>query len=81
MTSTKTKTITMTMIMTMTMIITITKTKTKTGTKTKTKKKTKCSKDPTYAMFLKSSGFKDINYDQTRPDQRRLSSRGPDSKT
>ena len=28
--------------------------------KTKTKTKTECSKDPTYAMFLKSRGFKDI---------------------
>ena len=30
---------------------------------TKTKTKTKCLKDPTYAIFLKSIGFKDINYD------------------
>ena len=35
-----------------------------------TKTKTKCIKDPTYAIFLKSRGSKDIKYDiQTRPDQ------------
>ena len=49
-------------------------TMTKTNTHTKTMTKTKCSKDPTYAIFLKSRGFKDIKYDnmsvdQTRPDQ------------
>ena len=36
-----------------------------------TKTKTEGSRNPTYAMFLKSRGFKDINYDQTRPDQTR----------
>ena len=30
--------------------------------KSKTKTKTKCSKDPTYVMFFKSRGFKDIKY-------------------
>ena len=44
---------------------------TKTKTKTKTKAKTKCIEDPTYAIFSKSSEFKDIKYDQTRPDQDR----------
>lgn len=34
-----------------------------------TKTKAKCLKDPTSAIFSKSIGFKDINYDiQTRPD-------------
>ena len=37
--------------------------KTKTKTKTKTMKKTKCSKDPSYAIFLKSWEFKDIRND------------------
>ena len=52
--------------------------KTKTKTKPKTKTQTKCSKDKTYAIFLKSIWFKDINYehqtrpDQTRPDQTRV---------
>ena len=41
------------------------------NTKTNTKTKTKCIEDPTYAIFSKSSEFKDINYDQTRPDQTR----------
>ena len=42
-----------------------TKTHTETNTKTKTKKmtKTKCPKDPSHAIFLKSLGFKDIRYD------------------
>ena len=35
----------------------------KSKTKTMTKTKTKCSKDPTYVMFFKSRGFKDIKYD------------------
>ena len=39
------------------------KTKTNTKTKTKTKIKSKFLKDPTYAIFLKSLGFKDIKYD------------------
>ena len=43
-------------------------TKTHTKTKTKTMTKTKCSKDPSHAMFSKSREFKDIKYDQTRPD-------------
>ena len=38
-------------------------------TKTKTKTKTKCIEDPTYAIFSKSSEFKDIKYDQTRRDK------------
>ena len=42
-----------------------------TKTKTNTKTKTKCIEDPTYAIFLKSRGFKDIKYDQTRTDQDR----------
>ena len=37
-------------------------------TNTKTKTKTKCIEDPTYAIFSKSREFKDIKYDQTRPD-------------
>ena len=41
---------------------------TNTNTKTKTKTNTKCIEDPTYARFSKSRQFKDINYDQTRPD-------------
>ena len=45
-----------------------------TKTKTKSNIKTKCPKDPTYAIFLKSRWFKDIKYDnmnanQTRPDR------------
>ena len=40
-------------------------------TNTKTKTNTKCIEDPTYAIFSKSRQFKDINYDQTRPGQRR----------
>ena len=58
-----------------------------TKTNTHTKTNTKCSKDPTYVIFLKSRGFKDIkndnmSVDQTRPDQTILSefllpSRGP----
>ena len=36
-----------------------------------TKTKTKCIEDPTYAIFSKSRQFKDITYDQTRPDQDR----------
>ena len=43
------------------------KTKSETNTKTKTKTnpkiKTKILKDPTFAIFLKSLGFKDIKYD------------------
>ena len=50
----------------------MTNTKTKTNTNTNTKTKTKCIEDPTYAIFLKSREFKDIKYDQTRPDQDRL---------
>ena len=47
---------------------------TNTKTKTKTKTKTNCTEleDPTYAIFSKSSEFKDIKYDLTRPDQTRL---------
>ena len=47
------------------MTMTTTKTHTKTNTKTKTKimTKTKCSKDPSHAIFLKSREFKDIRYD------------------
>ena len=44
----------------------MTMTKTNTHRKTYTKTKTKCSKDPTYAIFLKSRWFKDITFDQTR---------------
>ena len=49
---------------------------TMTKTNTHTKTNTKCSKDPTYVIFLKSRGFKDIKYDnmsvdQTRPEQTR----------
>ena len=40
-------------------------------TKTKTKTKTNCIEVPTYAIFSKSREFKDINYDQTKPDQTR----------
>ena len=43
---------------TMTKIDTKTKTDTNTGTDTKTK--TECLKDPAYAIFLRSRGFKDI---------------------
>ena len=50
-------------------------------TNTNTKTKTKRIDDPTYAIFLKSSEFKDIKYDQTRPDQGTLRSRGPNSRT
>ena len=39
------------------------KTKTKKNTKTKTKTKAKFLKDPTYAIFLKSWGFKDVEFD------------------
>ena len=46
-------------------------TNTKTKTKTMTKTNTKCTEHPTYAIFSKSRQFKDINYDQTRPDQTR----------
>ena len=42
---------------------TMTKTHTKTNTKTKTTTNTKCLKDPSHAIFLKSSEFKDIKYD------------------
>ena len=35
-------------------------------TKTKTMTKTKCSKDPSQAMFSKSREFKDIKYDAYR---------------
>ena len=35
----------------------------KTITKTNTKTKTKCPKDPSHAIFLKSWEFKDIRYD------------------
>ena len=49
----------------------MTKTNTKTKTKTMTKTNTKCTEHPTYAIFSKSRQFKDINYDQTRPDQTR----------
>ena len=42
-------------------------------TKTKTRTRTKCLKDPTYAIFLKSKGSKDIKY----PYQ----SCGPNSRT
>ena len=38
-------------------------TKTNTKTKTKTMRKTKCSKDPSHAIFLKSREFKDTRYD------------------
>ena len=48
---------------------------------TKTKTKTKCIEDPTYAIFLKSREFKDIKYDQTRTEKRRIQSRGPNSRT
>ena len=46
------------------MKFTTTKTHTKTNTRTKTKKmtETKCSKDPSHAIFLKSWEFKDIRY-------------------
>ena len=46
------------------MKFTTTKTHTKTNTRTKTKKmtETKCSKDPSHALFLKSWEFKDIRY-------------------
>ena len=40
--------------------------KTKTAAKTKTK--TKCKEEPTYAIFLKTREFKDIKYDQARPN-------------
>ena len=36
---------------------------TMTHTKIKTMAKTKCFKDPRYAIFFKSNGFKDIKYD------------------
>ena len=36
---------------------------TMTKTHTKTMTKTKCSKDPSHAIFLKSREFKDIRYD------------------
>ena len=49
-----------------------TKTHTKTNTKTKTKtmRKTKCSKDPSHAIFSKSREFKDIRYDAYRDKDR-----------
>ena len=34
-----------------------------------TNTKTKCIEDPTYAIFSKSSEFKDIKCDQDRPGQ------------
>ena len=36
-----------------------------TNTKTKTKTNIKCIEDPTYAIFSKSSQFKDINSDES----------------
>ena len=65
----------------MTMTMTKTHTKTNTKIKTKTMTKTKCSKDPSHAIFLKSREFKDIKYDQTRTEKRRIQSRGPNSRT
>ena len=64
----------------------MTNTNTKTETKTKTQTKTKSKEDPTYAIFSKSREFRDIKYDQTRPGQtrpekRRIQSRGPNSRT
>ena len=44
-------------------------TNTKTKTKTKTKTNIKCIEDPTYAIFLKSRGSKDIKYDRTGQDR------------
>ena len=40
-----------------------THTKTNTKTKMKTMTKTKCLKEPSHAIFSKSSEFKDIRYD------------------
>ena len=45
----------------------VTKTNTKTKTNEKTKTKAKCIENPTYAIFSKSSEFKDIKFDQTNP--------------
>ena len=44
----------------------------------KTKAKTKCTEDPTFAIFSKN---KDIQYDQTRPGQKRLQYHRPNSRT
>ena len=44
-----------------------------------TKTKTKCIEDPRYAIFSKSKEFKDIKYDQTRPDQDRSGQRREES--
>ena len=41
---------------------------TKTKTKTQKKTNTKCFKDPMYAIFLKSRGFKDFKYDMDMAD-------------
>ena len=42
-------------------------------TKTAAKTKTKCKEEPTYAIFLKTREFKVIKYDQTKPDQSKMS--------